>query len=144
MLRLAGLVRPSNDGIPARADFENAIKGHATPEILNPLLPRGTPDTYVPGPRTPDGGFKFEWQGDGGRWVVWGHGPETQAPQGEAAATEWTLRVQCANQFLTYLPIGTGPGRQDFDNPTRWVNGRNAQFTHIPFTLSPRTVGRVV
>jgi hypothetical protein len=147
MLQFARLITPRRQNLPAQADFEAAIQGHAEPDIVSDLIPSTCLNTYQPGVRTPDGGFKFEWNqpadnGATNAWVVWGHGRDTQAPVGEAAATEWTMRVKCNNLFLTYLSVGTGPGR--IGAPTRWVAGSNAQFTHIPLTLPARTLGRVV
>ena len=144
MLHLASLMNPSGGANPTKAQYEAAIKGHATPEILNPLIPANLPNVYQPGPRTPDGGFKYEWTTPEGMWTVWGHGPETGAPAGSQAAIEWTVRVKVDNRFLTYFPLGTGLGRADLDNTTRWVNGRAAEFTHIPFAPRAGLVGRVL
>ncbi len=60
-VNIAAMVNPSRVGMPTEADWEAAIDGSATPAIISALIPQLTPNTYVPGIRTPDGGFKYVW-----------------------------------------------------------------------------------
>jgi len=131
IVNISGMVQPRNPNNPTRAEFENAVDLAITTDALSELLPSGVPNTYIPGPRTPDGGFKYEWSdATPTRWTVWGHGPDNAAENATTASSEWTLRVKAGNRFLTYMSIGTGPGRVSLP-ATRWVNGAHAQYTHI-------------
>src|SRR5690606_37916665 len=114
--------------VPTRNDFEQQINYQATPAILSALIPAGTPNTYVPGPRTTRG-FRFEWMSAGQLWIVWGHDAVQGAPQGTLAAQEWTFRVKSGNQFLS--PIGFGTGQGGLGPVSRWWGGQHAEKTHI-------------
>lgn len=128
ILALNGQVNPANAGLPTRQDFENAINMQATPAILSALIPAGTADTYVNGPRTTMG-FKYEWLSAGVQWQVWGHDPDSGAQEGTISKTDWTFRVKSGNQFLSPIPIGTGQG--GLGAPSRWWGGQHAEKTHI-------------
>ena len=128
MLQLDAMINPANAGIPTQADFENAIDLHGTPAILSALIPAGTANSYVAGPRT-ERGFKFEWISAGVTWKVWGHSAVVGAPGGTFAAKDWTFRVQCGNKYLT--PTGFGTGAGGVGPPSRWWGGQHAEKTHI-------------
>ncbi|GLQ91206.1 polymorphic toxin type 30 domain-containing protein [Dyella acidisoli] len=128
MLQLDAMINPSNGGIPTAQDFENQIGTQATPAILSALIPAGTLNSYVPGPRT-ERGFKYEWVSAGIQWRVWGHSAVTNAPVGTIAAKEWTFRVQQGNKFLTPIAFGTGQG--GLGPASRWFGGQHAEKTHI-------------
>lgn len=128
MLRLDAMIIPANAAIPTAADFEGQIGLQSTPAVLSGLIPAGTLNTYVPGPRTARG-FKFEWLSAGVQWKVWGHSADSGAAVGTIAATEWTFRVQRGNQFLTAIGFGTGQG--GVGPPSRWFGGQHADKTHI-------------
>jgi Bacterial toxin 30 len=127
-LRLDQMIVPQRPTVPTRLDFENGILYQATPHILSGLIPQGTPNSYVPGPRT-NYGFKFEWTVAGVQWKVWGHDADRGATPGTIAATEWTFRVQSGSQFLAAVGYGTGPGA--VGAPSRWWGGAHAEKTHI-------------
>lgn len=128
IIRLDLMINPANAGLPTAVDFENAILYQATPAVLSALIPAGTPNTYVPGPRTTQG-FKYEWVNAGVTWTIWGHDAVNGAPVGTIAATDWTFRVKRGNQFLAPVNYGTGQG--GLGAPTRWWGGQHAEKTHI-------------
>jgi hypothetical protein len=128
ILHIDGMINPANAGIPTAVDFENQIGNQSTPAILSALIPAGTLDSYVPGPRT-ERGFKYEWQSMGVQWIVWGHSAVLNADVGTIAAKDWTFRVKQANRFLTPIAFGTGQG--GLGPATRWWGGQHAEKTHI-------------
>ena len=128
LLQLDAMINPANQRIPTAVDFENQISMQATPAILSALIPAGTANSYVPGPRT-ERGFKFEWLLAGVQWKVWGHSAVANAPAGTIAAKDWTFRVQQGNRFLT--PIGFGTGQGGLGPASRWFPGHHAEKTHI-------------
>ncbi|AWF80418.1 hypothetical protein BTJ40_06110 [Microbulbifer sp. A4B17] len=134
LVNFSRLVVPRGLNVPTEQDFEDAVEGYIDVEALGALIPLGTQDVYVPGPRT-FAGFKYEWSCTAFRWSIWGHGPDSRANPNHLAAQEWTLRVRKGNRFLTYAEVGLGPGRTTFPG-TRWVRGNNAQYSHIPLMLT--------
>ena len=128
ILQLDLMINPANAAIPTAVDFENGIGTQSTPAILSTLIPAGTLNSYVPGPRT-ERGFKFEWVSAGVAWKVWGHSAVVDAPVDTIAAKDWTFRVQQGNRFLT--PIGFGTGQGGLGPGSRWFGGQHAEKTHI-------------
>lgn len=128
LIRMDQLIVPARPNAPTAADAEAAILYQATCAALSGLIPAGTANVYVPGPRTAFG-FKYEWNGDGADWVVWGHSEDAGAQAGEQAAEDWTCRVKRGNRFLS--PIGFGTGQGGLGPASRWWGGQHAERTHI-------------
>jgi hypothetical protein len=63
------------------------------------IVPRGTPNTFVPSARLPHG-FKFEFRANGIRHEVKFHGPDPGAPEGSNSASGWTAQTRIGNRYL--------------------------------------------
>jgi len=89
--------------------------------LQNNIVPPGTPNTWTPTQALPSG-FKYQWQSNGTRFRLWGHGANPNAPAGSFSQTNPTTTLRVNNRYITT----TGQTVGNPNTPT------NAPLVHLP------------
>ncbi|MED1568128.1 pre-toxin TG domain-containing protein, partial [Bacillus paramycoides] len=85
-----------------RIVVENLLEnGEISVKDLKNMIPEGTPNTFNPSPRIPEGA-KYEFQlSDGQKAIIRWHGPDSEAAikyPGSASGSRWTAQVKVGNK----------------------------------------------